>query len=154
MEHVLLTEIPFSSYSADFIPAKAHGSDAAYDLFAASDPILKKSKSGMTCYLEYDTGIVLQLPEKHHALILPRSSIRNMDLMMCNSPGLVDSGYRGNLIVCMRILCEISNALYYKKGERIAQLLIIKEENIILKECGTILSETDRGASGFGSSGV
>jgi dUTP pyrophosphatase len=154
MEQVLVMDIPFTSISHEFNPVKAHGSDAAYDLYAASEPVIRKTKSGLNFYLEYNTGIKLELPTGMHALILPRSSIRNMDLMMCNPPGLVDSGYRGDLIVCFRLLAPYDLAAYYKKGERIAQLMPIREDATILKEYVSISSETDRGANGFGSSGV
>lgn len=154
MEQVLVTDVPFTSISPGFNPVKAHNSDAAYDLYAASEPVLRKTKSGLNFYLEYNTGIKLELPTGMHALILPRSSIRNMDLMMCNPPGLVDSGYRGDLIVCFRLIAPYDLAAYYKKGERIAQLMPIREDATILKEYVSISSETDRGANGFGSSGV
>lgn len=154
LEQVLVIEIPFISKFTEFNPVKAHGSDAAYDLYAASEPVLKNTKSGFNFYLEYNTGIKLELPLGMHALILPRSSIRNMDLMMCNPPGLIDSGYRGELIVCFRLLAPYDLAAYYKKGERIAQLMPIREDATILKEYASISSETDRGAGGFGSSGV
>lgn len=149
-----MIEIPFISVSSEFNPVKAHGSDAAYDLYAASDPVLKKTKSGLNFYLEYNTGVKLELPTGMHALILPRSSIRNMDLMMCNPPGLIDSGYRGELIVCFRLLAPYNLAAYYGKGERIAQLMPIREDATILKEYASISSETDRGSNGFGSSGA
>jgi dUTP pyrophosphatase len=154
MEQVFMKDVKFTCYSSEFRPVKAHGSDAAYDLYAASDPILKPSKSGLTQYLEYSTGIRLELPPKTHALIMPRSSIRNTDLMMCNTPGLIDSGYRGDVIVCFRILAQAGMASMYKKGDRIAQLMFVSETDVNLKESDHIMLETDRGSNGFGSSGA
>jgi len=154
MEQVLVIEVPFISVDSKLNPVKAHGSDAAYDIYAASEPLVRKTKSGLNSYLEYNTGLKLQLPSKVHALIMPRSSIRNMDLAMCNPPGLVDSGYRGDIIVCFRLLAPYEEAAFYKKGERIAQLMIVQEDSTILKEYASISSETDRGSKGFGSSGA
>jgi len=147
-------EIPFTCSDHSLVPRKAHGSDAAFDLFAASEPVLKKTKSGQGSYLEYATGIKLELPNGIHGLILPRSSIRNMDLMLCNPPGLIDSGYRGEIIVCFRLLAPPDLAAFYVKGDRIAQLMLVSETSTILKEFESIALETDRGSNGFGSSGV
>lgn len=154
MEQVLVIDVPFTCSYTEYAPKKAHDSDAAFDLFAASEPSLKKTKSGMGSFLEYGTGIRLQLPEGIHGLILPRSSIRNMDLMLCNPPGLIDSGYRGEIMVCFRLLADYDLAGYYKKGDRIAQLMLVRETPIVLKEFGSIALETDRGSNGFGSSGA
>lgn len=146
--------VPFTCTDSAFTPAKAHDSDAAFDLFASSEPVLRKTKSGMGEFLEYNTGIKLELPSGVHGLILPRSSIRNMDLMLCNPPGLIDSGYRGEIIVCLRLLAPFENAAFYKKGDRIAQLMLVKETAVHLKEFEAITLETDRGSNGFGSSGA
>jgi dUTP pyrophosphatase len=153
MEQVLL-RVNFTCSNPEYSPKKAHGSDAAYDLYAASDPLMRSTKSGHNNYLEYDTGVKLELSPGTHALIIPRSSIRNMDLVMCNPPGLVDSGYRGNLIVCFRLIAPVGMAAMYKKGERIAQLMFVTETLAILEESESITLETDRGSNGFGSSGA
>lgn len=66
------------------VPTKAHPSDAGFDMVAVS-------KNGTEDYIEYDTGICVEIPENHVGLIFPRSSISNYDFLSCNSVGVIDS---------------------------------------------------------------
>lgn len=99
----------------------------------------------------YGTGIALEIPEGHVCLIFPRSSIRNYELSLSNSVGVLDSGYRGELVFTFNKLNGL-DSLKYKPGDRIGQLLIIPYPHIELEEV-TQLAESERGEGGHGSTG-
>jgi len=97
------------------------------------------------------TGIFIELPQGMEAQIRPRSGLAiKRGLTMLNSPGTIDSDYRGEI---MCIVVNLSNEVQIiEPGERIAQMVIAKYEQINWLEVD-LLEETDRGASGFGSTG-
>jgi len=82
------------------LPTFAKLDDAGMDLTAIDDGTL--SPDGR--HIEYRTGIAIELPYDHHALLHPRSSISKYDLLLCNSIGLVDQGYRGELVCRFKIV--------------------------------------------------
>ncbi len=98
------------------------------------------------------TGLYMALPVGFEAQVRPRSGLAaKKGITVLNAPGTVDADYRGEIGV---ILINLSNeAFVIQDGERIAQLVIAKHERVTWKEV-TILEETDRGAGGFGSTGV
>lgn len=98
------------------------------------------------------TGLFIALPVGFEAQVRPRSGLAAKNgITVLNAPGTVDADYRGEIGV---ILVNLSNDDFViKDGERIAQLIIAKHERISWKEV-TILSETERGSGGFGSTGV
>ena len=98
------------------------------------------------------TGLYIALPIGFEAQVRPRSGLAaKKGITVLNAPGTVDADYRGEIGV---ILVNLSNAEFVvKDGERIAQLIIAKHERINWKEV-EVLNETDRGAGGFGSTGV
>ena len=98
------------------------------------------------------TGLFIALPAGLEAQVRPRSGLAaKKGITVLNSPGTVDADYRGEIGV---ILVNLSNEDFIvNDGERIAQLVIAKHEQIIWKEV-TVLNETERGAGGFGSTGV
>lgn len=98
------------------------------------------------------TGLYIALPLGFEAQVRPRSGLAaKKGITVLNSPGTVDADYRGEIGV---ILVNLSNEDFIiNDGERIAQLVIAKHERIDWKEV-TILSETQRGSGGFGSTGV
>ena len=98
------------------------------------------------------TGLYIALPIGFEAQVRPRSGLAaKKGITVLNAPGTVDADYRGEIGV---ILVNLSNAEFVvKDGERIAQLIIAKHERVNWKEV-EILNETDRGAGGFGSTGV
>jgi dUTP pyrophosphatase len=98
------------------------------------------------------TGLFIALPAGLEAQVRPRSGLAaKKGITVLNSPGTVDADYRGEIGV---ILVNLSNEDFIvNNGERIAQLVIAKHEQIIWKEV-TVLNETERGAGGFGSTGV
>ena len=98
------------------------------------------------------TGLYIALPEGYEAQIRPRSGLAaKHGVTVCNSPGTVDADYRGEIKV---ILVNLSKEKFViNPGERIAQMVIAKYEKIEWDEV-EVLDETERGAGGFGSTGV
>jgi dUTP pyrophosphatase len=132
------------------LPSYAKECDAGLDLTCISEEY--DVETGL---ITYRTGIAVEIPEGYVGLIFPRSSIRKTSLMLSNSVGVIDSGYRGEIIFSFREVDELGDNNYNKKyhvGDRIGQLVIIpypKIEPIFVTE----LSKTDRGTNGFGSTG-
>lgn len=98
------------------------------------------------------TGLYIALPAGFEAQVRPRSGLAaKKGITVLNSPGTVDADYRGEIGV---ILVNLSNEDFIiQDGERVAQLVIAKHERVTWKEV-EILSETERGAGGFGSTGI
>ena len=97
------------------------------------------------------TGLYIELPASYEAQIRPRSGLAyKYGLTILNSPGTIDADYRGEIKV---LLVNLSNEPFViKNGERIAQMVIAKHEQIVWKPV-EVLSETKRGAGGYGSTG-
>lgn len=123
------------------IPKYAKPGDAGMDVIAVSKKETDK-------FIEYGTGLSFEIPENYVMLIFPRSSVTNKDLMLKNSVGMLDSDYRGELILRFNKF----GGLNYEIGERIGQIIIFPYPNIEFKEVDK-LSETSRGNGGFGSTG-
>ena len=130
----------------DLMPAKAHFDDAAFDLRSRVDMVLPVRKSVVV-----PAGFSLELPVGFEAQIRPRSGLAlKHDLMLTNSPGTIDAGYRGEVGV---IMYNGGTAEFtVKRGDRIAQMVIAKLPEVELVSVDT-LSETGRGSGGFGSTG-
>ena len=130
----------------DLFPAKAHASDAAWDLRSAAALELPVKRSTLV-----PTGVFIELPENFEAQIRPRSGLAlKHDLMLTNSPGTIDAGYRGEIGV---IMYNGGTAPYkIERGDRIAQMVICKLPEVTLVPSSD-LKESDRGEGGFGSSG-
>ncbi len=98
------------------------------------------------------TGLFMELPEGFEAQIRPRSGLAyKHGLTVLNSPGTIDADYRGELKV---LLVNLSNESFVvKNGERIAQMVISKHEQVQWTEASA-LSSTERGSGGYGSTGV
>ena len=125
------------------LPTKAHASDAGYDLYAAS------KKYDDVGNVVYGTGVAVEIPRGYVGLVFPRSSIARTSLTLSNSVGVIDSGYRGEIMAKFRI-SKIGTE--YQRGERIAQLIIMPYPEIEFVEVEE-LSDSDRGTGGYGSSG-
>lgn len=129
-------------------PTYAHESDAAADLYA-SDPITVRAH---TYGNRVHTGVNIQLPEGWLALILPRSSTGlKTPLRLSNSVGLIDSGYRGELIALYDNTSDQDYIINH--GDRIAQLLVMPSYRF-KAEVVESLEDSDRGTGGFGSTGA
>jgi len=104
----------------------------------------------------YHTGIAIEIPKNHVGLLFPRSSISKYTLQLTNSVGVIDSGYRGEVIFKFKpvekFLKSILSTPAYDIGNKIGQLIIIPYPQIEFEEVEE-LSETDRSNTGFGSSG-
>ena len=127
-------------------PAYSKAGDAAMDLTAISIAKVDKDEFG---YIEYGTGLAFEIPERYVGLLFPRSSISNSGLILTNSIGVIDSGYRGEVKFRFK---HIPDTAYYKPGDRVGQLMIIPYPQIELQEAKQ-LSKTDRAEGGFGSTG-
>jgi dUTP pyrophosphatase len=128
------------------IPSYTQPGDAGMDITAISEKVVEEKEFG---YIEYGTGLAFEVPEGYYMDIRPRSSISNTGMFLCNSPGTLDSNYRGELKVRFK---WIKDTKKYNIGDRIAQILILPYPKINFIEVEE-LSETERGESGFGSTG-
>ena len=124
------------------IPTYAKDGDAGMDLVATR--IINERLDSIT----YGTDIALEIPEGFVGLVFPRSSIRKTDLILSNSVGVIDSGYRGEI----QATFKRSGVYAYAVGDRGAQIMIIPHPPIEFEEADE-LSDTERGDGGFGSTG-
>ena len=130
------------------IPSKAKENDTGYDVTAISDPEFNDT------YVQYRTGLSIEVPEGYHTELFPRSSISKYDLVLANSVGMIDNGYRGELLFRFKLIKPSVGppSKFYKKGDKIGQIVIRKTESLPIVEVDE-LSSTERGDGGFGSSG-
>lgn len=128
------------------IPTYAHSEDAGLDLVA----IYKEINND---YIEYGTGLALEIPKGYVGLIFPRSSNSKKDILLANSIGVIDSNYRGEIKLRFKCLkSNLNNNKTYDIGDKIGQLIILPYPKVNFIEQSE-LSETDRGSEGFGSTG-
>lgn len=127
------------------IPVKATRGSAGYDIFAAEEPNINDK------FIEYKTGFFLDIPYGFYASIVPRSSISNYDLVMCNAPGTIDSDYRGEILVRFKLIDSRKDI--YKKGDRIAQIIIHDCTYLDFLEVEELSNEGLTRTGGFGSTG-
>lgn len=123
------------------VPSYAKEGDAGMDLTAISRLIEKQ-------YIEYDTGISVEIPDGFMGLLFPRSSITNTGLMLKNGVGVLDSGYRNSI----KFRFKATSSPIYEVGDRVGQLVILPYPKIELIESEE-LSKTSRGIGGYGSTG-
>lgn len=130
------------------LPAKAHATDAGYDLYAEWREI--EMADGLATY---GTGIAVEIPQGYVGLVFPRSSIYRQHQYLTNSVGVIDSGYRGEIMAKFNIIKdEGCGPQLYNVGDRIAQLIIIPYPEVEFVEVD-VLADSDRGVGGYGSSG-
>ena len=130
------------------LPKYANEGDAGCDLVAIEDAVLKAG-GGRAMVV---TGVAIAIPQGHGGFVLPRSGLASKHGVTCsNAPGLVDSGYRGELKVAMVNLYP-TNDYEVKKGDRIAQLVILAVPSVSFSLVDE-LPEATRGEGGFGSTG-
>ena len=123
------------------IPSYAKPGDAGLDLTAVD--ITTDEYGNVVCH----TGLAVEIPEGFVGLVFPRSSISKYDMHLRNSVGVIDSGYRGEIMIKFGFLPD---GQLYKMGDKIAQLIILPYPQITFEEVEE-LSETERGTGGFGS---
>jgi len=129
------------------VPARAHPGDAGVDLYAARDVELAPGERAVV-----PTGIAIALPDGYAAFVHPRSGLAaRHGVTLVNAPGTIDAGYRGEIAVTM-INTDRSAPVRFKRGDRIAQLVIQRVERAVFHEVST-LPGAARGEGGFGSTG-
>ena len=130
-------------------PSYAKPGDAGMDMTTIGSQINVENN-----YIEYFTGIAVEIPEGYVGLLFPRSSTSKKDLRLANSVGVVDSGYRGEISFRYKFPKDIYFAKLkrYGNGDRIGQLVIMPYPQIELEEVSE-LSITERGEGGYGSTG-
>lgn len=132
------------------VPVKATAGSAAYDVWAVS-ACRKRSKFNDNMFIEFDLGFALELPINSYCLFLPRSSVSEHGLIFCNSPGLGDSDYRGPMKVRFYDFGGSFQLGDFDYSKAIAQLMVCEGNPDIDFQQKDKLSETVRGAGGFGS---
>jgi dUTP pyrophosphatase len=141
-------ELPFRRIDPGAaLPEAHHPGDAGLDLRANADVKVLPGERAMI-----STGLAVAIPDGHAGLVLPRSGLASKHgLTLANAPGLIDAGYRGELIMAV-VNLDRTEPVTVTKGERIAQLVIVA---LPLVEPGWVeeLPDSDRGAGGFGSTG-
>lgn len=130
------------------VPKKAHKSDAGFDLTAISMGIVQEHDehgASIEEYVEYGTGLSIEIPDGYVGLLFPRSSVSKYGMSLCNSVGVIDSGYRGEVKLRFYATDKV-----YLIGDKIGQLVIMPYPEIDFVECNE-LSKSDRNTGGFGS---
>lgn len=128
------------------LPTRATAGDAGLDLYATR--MTQDVDNSGKLVLVYHTDIAVEIPEGYVGLLCMKSSVANRSITLVNSVGIIDSGYRGELMAKFKVTTD-SVPTIYSVGEAFAQLLVVPcgiLEPVFVEE----LSETDRGTKGFG----
>lgn len=142
-------------YEDSILPTKAHATDAGYDMYAHSKSYDEDGN------VVYGSGVAIEIPKDYVGLVFPRSSNAKKDLLLSNSVGVIDSGYRGEVLFKFKPsnVIEKPDLAYipesiakYEIGERIGQIIIMPYPEIEFVEVDE-LSDSERGDGGYGSSG-
>jgi dUTP pyrophosphatase len=129
------------------LPSRAHAGDAGLDLYAA-----ERAHLGPGERWGIGTGLAVEIPEGHAGFVLPRSGLaREHGIALVNSPGLIDSGYRGELRILL-LNTDPADVFRVEPGDRIAQLVVTTIATLEPVEVEALASSA-RGDGGFGSSG-
>ncbi len=130
------------------LPRYANPGDAGLDLYSAQDVTIEPGRRVMI-----STGVAIALPQGYAGFVQPRSGLAaKKGLSIVNTPGLVDSGYRGELKV-IAINSDAEEPIVISRGERVAQLVVQRVPSVELVEVDE-LDQTERGEGGFGSTGL
>lgn len=132
------------------IPSYAHDTDAGLDLTAVS--FTQEFDKSNKLVLVYHTGLAVEIPEGYVGLIFMRSSVSNKSISLTNAVAVIDSGYRGELLLKYKITTD-SLPTIYQPGEKIGQLIIIPYPKINPIEAEE-LDSSDRNEGGFGSTDI
>ncbi|MGH2674875.1 MAG: dUTP diphosphatase [Actinomycetota bacterium] len=141
--------IEFRKLDPDVVlPRRARDGDAGLDLHANAGQKVGPGERAMV-----PTGLAVAIPVGHAGLVLPRSGLASRQgLTLANAPGLIDAGYRGEIIVAVVNLDPVE-PVEIRKGDRIAQLLVVPFAEVEPAEVAE-LPPSKRGEGGFGSTGV
>lgn len=128
------------------IPTYAKPGDAGMDLTAVSADFSDLD------HLTYHTGLAIEIPEGYVGLLFPRSSVYKTGQQLINSVGVIDSGYRGEIMLKYTRNINETERIAYRPGDRVGQLIIMPYPSIEFEEAEE-LSLTSRGLGGYGSTG-
>ena len=129
------------------LPTRAHDGDAGLDLYALEAVVLAPGERASV-----PTGIAVEIPPGQAGLVLPRSGLAaRHGISVVNAPGLIDSGYRGEVRVLL-LNTDREQPFELAAGDRIAQLVLVRVELAVPVEVES-LTDSERGVGGFGSSG-
>lgn len=129
------------------VPAYAHPGDAGADLVTTSDLVLPPGERAVV-----GTGVAIALPDGYAAFVHPRSGLAaRVGLSLVNTPGTIDSGYRGEIKVCL-VNHDPAAPVELSRGDRIAQLIVQRVETADFVEVAE-LDDSARGDGGYGSTG-
>jgi dUTP pyrophosphatase len=144
-----VTDLPFKRLDpAASLPEPAHPGDAGLDLRAAADVEIGPGERAMV-----PTGLAVAIPDGSAGLVLPRSGLASKHgLTLSNAPGLIDSGYRGE-VICAVVNLDRSEPVKIERGDRIAQLVIVELPEVRPAWVDELPPST-RGEGGFGSTGT
>lgn len=130
------------------LPERAHPGDAGFDLRSVEDVEVGPGERAMV-----RTGLAVAIPEGHAGLVLPRSGLASRHgLTLANAPGLIDAGYRGE-VICAVVNLDRTTPVKIAKGDRIAQLVIVAVPDLQPAWVDELPTST-RGEGGFGSTGT
>jgi dUTP pyrophosphatase len=130
------------------LPRRARDGDAGLDLAANADLVVGPGERAMV-----PTGLAVAVPEGHAGLVLPRSGLASRrGLTLANAPGLIDSGYRGEITIAV-VNLDPAEKVEIRRGDRIAQLVVVPMALVEPVEVQDLPS-SHRGEGGFGSTGV
>jgi dUTP pyrophosphatase len=144
-----VTELPFKRLDPNAsLPEQVHPGDAGLDLRSVMDVEVKPGERVMV-----RTGLAVAIPDGHAGLVLPRSGLASRHgLTLSNAPGLIDAGYRGE-VVCAMVNLDREEGVSIAKGDRIAQLVIVEVPDV--RPAWVVeLPPSTRGEGGFGSTGT
>src|SRR5438034_11422128 len=141
-------DLPFKRLRSEgALPSAQDSGDAGLDLRAAIDTTVKPGERVMV-----PTGVAVAIPDGHAGLVLPRSGLATArGLTLSNSPGLIDAGYRGE-VICSVVNLDREEPVHVRRGDRIAQLVVVRQPETTpfwTEE----LPGSERGSGGFGSTG-
>jgi dUTP pyrophosphatase len=129
------------------LPTRAYPGDAGLDLYALEEGVLAPGERAAI-----GTGIAVEIPDGEAGLVLPRSGLAaRHGIAIVNAPGLIDSGYRGEIRVLLLNTDRVA-PFTISAGDRIAQLVLVKVQTPAVEEVEE-LAVSERGAGGFGSTG-
>jgi dUTP pyrophosphatase len=142
-------ELPVRRLRDDAVlPSRAYPGDAGLDLAACEEWEVGPGQRAVV-----STGLAVAIPEGYAGFVLPRSGLaRRHGITIVNTPGLIDSGYRGEVQVTL-LNTDAAEAFRVEPGMRVAQLVVLAVPEARLVEVDE-LPATERGAGGFGSSGA
>jgi dUTP pyrophosphatase len=129
------------------VPSYATQGDAGADLVTTTDVVIPPGERTIV-----GTGVAIALPDGYAAFVHPRSGLAaRVGLSVVNTPGTIDSGYRGEIRICL-INHDLREPIELRRGDRIAQLVVQRVEHAVFREVAE-LDATRRGAGGYGSTG-